>query len=193
MSQIYFLLKDYLKTLRLILGGLMVHGLAIVITTHQILAFANSSPNTTEQLKYRLKIACRMTKSIWRGSGEMTVSSLQNSFEIDPESPIEFILYDEVERNDEDNESIVYFLELKYIPSDHDPKTKDGILSLYFNGQILGDFNILRSRFKKAGFEKEVSYQSSASMLSRVASSLLGPNKKIKFRVDCDEVSGAWK
>lgn len=194
MSLINFLLRNSLKMLRTVLSRHLTHGLAIVITTHQVLAFADSKSSATEQLKYRLNIACRVTKSIWHESGGMTVSSLQKSFEIGLDSPERFTLYDEELRDESNNETILnYLLELEYQPSNDEVKTKEGILVLYFNAEYFGEFKFARSRFEKGSFEKEVSYQLPTSILSRVASEILGPKVKTKFKVECDSASASWK
>ena len=194
MSQIYFLLRNTLKILRIALSRHLPQGLAAVLAIHQVLALADSKPSGTEPFRYRLNITCRVTKSIWHESGGMTVSTLQKSFEINPNSHGRFTLYDEELREANANETIIKFLlELEYQPTGSDATTKDGLLLLLFNGEYFGEFKFARARFERGSFEKEVSYQSPASVLGRVASSFLGPKVKTKFKVDCDRASTGWK
>ncbi len=194
MNQIYFVLRNTLKILTIALSRHLATGLAAVIAIHQVLALADSKTSGTDPFRYRLNITCRVTKSIWHESGGMTVSTLQKSFEIDPNSHGRFTLYDEELRDKNANETIIkYLLELEYQPNESDSATKNGLFLLLFNSEYFGEFKFARSRFEKESFEKEVSYQSPSSVLGLVASSFLGPKVKEKFKVDCDRASTGWK
>ncbi|MBK7843753.1 MAG: hypothetical protein IPJ71_08675 [Bdellovibrionales bacterium] len=180
--------------MKIVIGRHMAHGLAIVITTHQVFAFADPRSSATEQLRYRLNIACRVTKSIWHESGGMTVSFLQKSFEIDPDTPERFTLDDEELRDESNSKTILnYLFELEYLPSQGDTRTKDGVLILYLNAEYFGEFKFARSRFEKGSFEQDVSAHFPGSILRRVASGILGPKVKIKFKVECDSAYASWK
>ena len=190
MSQIYFLLRNTSKILKRVLSRHLPAGLAAVITMHQVLAFADSKTSGMEPFSYRLNIACHVTKSIWHESGGMTVSTLQKSFEIDPNSHDRFTLYDEELRDENANEMLIkYLIELEYQPAGSDDTKKEGLLLLLFDREYFGEFKFTRSRLEKGTFEKEVSYQSPTSMLGRVASSFLGPKVETKFKVVCDSAS----
>jgi hypothetical protein len=194
MNQIYFVLRNTLQILRIALSRHLAIGLTAVIAIHQVLALADSKTSGTDLFRYRLNITCRVTKSIMHESGGMTVSTLQKSFEINPNSHGRFTLYDEELRDENANETIIkYLLELEYQPTESEVATKDGLLLLLFNNEYFGEFKLARARFEKESFEKEVSYQSPSSMLGRVASSFLGPKVKTKFKVDCDRASAGWK